>query len=384
MKHTLNVLAALLTMLMSCRSNGQIESAATAKAFDHEDITGIFNEVEPNLSHVASIASKSEPGERLKITGIVYESDGKTPAENVQMYFYHTDARGMYAKRGTEPRNSFAWWHGYNRGSLTTNSKGEYEINTIKPAPYPVRIEPAHIHVIVKSPKQKKVYDVGAITFKGDELATPEYWYTVEQHGHPRDGGVELKMNSGGILEGKMNYVLYAQYDIASTNSGLLIGEECPAFSPQHAFGPDKGSKACPMCKYGHKQGVMAWVNTDDWSEMAKLAQFFETTIAEKGQDNIRAFIIYMNPSKLAPQKVAVKLDELGKSAGLKSVALLYIPSPDDNKSSGLYRINPNEKIKNTVLVFKERRVRDKFINFNASTDEFTQLTKNLSKTLIK
>ncbi len=124
---------------------------------------------------------------------------------------------------------------------LTTNEKGEYEINTVKPAPYPEKVEPAHIHVIVKSPRQKEAYDVGAITFKRDELATPEYWHKVEQIGHPRDGGTELKKNGQGTLEGKMNFVLYSQYDIASTNSGLLVEEECPAFNPQHVFGQDKG-----------------------------------------------------------------------------------------------------------------------------------------------
>lgn len=39
--------------------------------------------------------------------------------------------------------------------------------------------------------------------------------------------------------------------------SGLNVGDESPAFDPQHAWGPDKGSHACPMCKYGYHPGVM-------------------------------------------------------------------------------------------------------------------------------
>lgn len=386
MKSKLCILIAVSILLSACQSNGQVERASNANttAFNHEDVSGVFNEVEPNHSHVANIASKSEPGERLRITGIVYESDGKTPAKNVQMYFYHTDAKGIYAKKGTEPRNSFAWWHGYNRGSLTTNDKGEYEINTIKPAPYPARVEPAHIHVIVKSPMQKAAYDIGAITFKGDPLATEEYWYKVEQNGHPRDGGVALTKTAQGILEGKMNYVLYAQFDNASTNSGLLPGEECPAFSPQHAFGPDKGSSACPMCKYGYKQGIMAWVNTDDWSETAKLGRFLEAKILEKGLKNMRAFIIYMNPKRLPPADVSSTLNVFAKNAGLKNVALLYISSPDDPKTSHLYRLNSNKEVRNTVFVYKGRRVADTFVNIDYSTESLAALMKRLNQAINK
>jgi protocatechuate 3,4-dioxygenase beta subunit len=377
---------AFFTMLFSCNTKGQLESIANAGSgiYNEDDVSGVFDDAKPGLSHVANIASKNEPGERIKITGIVYESDGKTPAKNVKMYFYHTNAEGIYAKRGDEPKNSFAWWHGYNRGWLITNEHGEYEINTIKPAPYPAMVEPAHIHVIVTSPKQKQAYDVGAITFKGDKLATPEYWYKVEQNGHPRDGGTQLSKNAQGILEGKRNFILYAQYDKDGAQSGLLPGEECPAFSPRHAFGKDKSSKACPMCKYGYKQGVMAWINNDDWLSIKKLGQFLETKIAENGFDNMQAFIIYMNPGKLNPAEIDFKLNELAKNAGLKNVALLYVPSPGDSKTSALYRLNPGKQIKNTVFIYKERRVIDKFINLDDTSEQLSMLMSSLNRSISK
>jgi protocatechuate 3,4-dioxygenase beta subunit len=374
MKGKLKFLILFITTVLSCKSQGQVDEPT--------DLSKVFEELKPNTSHIANIASVSEPGERLRIKGIVYEADGKTPAGRVQMYFYHTNAKGIYAKKGTESKSSFAWWHGYNRGALTTNAKGEYEINTIKPAPYPALVEPAHIHVIVKSPSQKQAYDVGAITFKGDKLATEEYWYKVEQNGHPRYGGTELRRNAQGILEGKMDYVLYAQYDRSAKNSGLLIGEDCPAFSPHHSFGHDKGSKACPMCKYGYKQGVMVWVNTDDWTDVKNLGQFLEKKISEKGLDNMRVFIIYMNPKRLPPAQVDHSLKELAKIARFKNVALLHIPSPDDSKTSGLYRINPNKDIKNTVFVYKRRRVTAKFINQTSSPESVATLIKSIDKSI--
>lgn len=38
---------------------------------------------------------------------------------------------------------------------MKTNAKGEYQFATIKPAPYPGGMEPAHIHLVVK--KKMKV-----------------------------------------------------------------------------------------------------------------------------------------------------------------------------------------------------------------------------------
>ena len=86
------------------------------------------------------IAADKEPGQRLMITGHVLGADGR-PRGGIQMYAYHTDAKGLYRPDGSfkgEPRL---------RGTLLTAADGSYEIDTIKPAPYPNRNIPAHIHV---------------------------------------------------------------------------------------------------------------------------------------------------------------------------------------------------------------------------------------------
>jgi protocatechuate 3,4-dioxygenase beta subunit len=354
-KLTLQII--LLCILCACDTKSQNEPP-------EDDLAGVFEERNADqLTHVAHIASASEPGERIRITGTVYMSDGKTPAAGVLMYFYHTNAKGIYAKHGTEDRSSLAWWHGYNRGWLKTNAHGKYEINTIKPAPYPALIEPAHIHAGVKAAFQKKAYDLGAITFKGDPLATPEYWYNVEQHGHPRDGGTGLKRNQQGILEGTRDFILYAQYDLSSNNSGLNVGENCPTFTPIHASGKDKGTKVCPMCKYGYKQGVMAWVNTNDWSAMQKLAVKLNKLAIKRGAGQFHAFLIFMNPENLPVSEVNDRLHSMAISYGIKNVALLHIAPEKSSKTFDLYRLNRHKDISNTILLFKGRYISDKYIN---------------------
>ena len=85
------------------------------------------------------IAPPAEPGQRLVITGRVFDAHGNP--HRVELYAYHTDANGLYRPDGSfkgEPRL---------RGTLLTADDGSYEIDTIKPAPYPHRDIPAHIHV---------------------------------------------------------------------------------------------------------------------------------------------------------------------------------------------------------------------------------------------
>jgi protocatechuate 3,4-dioxygenase beta subunit len=97
--------------------------------------TLVFAKLPPRVQ----IAPPNEPGQRLVITGHVFGADGKP--RRVMLYAYHTDARGLYRPDGSvqgEPRL---------RGTLLTAPDGSYEIDTIKPAPYPHRNIPAHIHV---------------------------------------------------------------------------------------------------------------------------------------------------------------------------------------------------------------------------------------------
>jgi protocatechuate 3,4-dioxygenase beta subunit len=106
------------------------------------------SEAPARLTSTVRIAGSNEPGERMVISGNVYETDGRTPASNVVVYAYHTNAQGIYPKRGNETGN--ARRHGYLRGWLRTDAQGRYRIESIRPGGYPGRPDPAHIHLVVK------------------------------------------------------------------------------------------------------------------------------------------------------------------------------------------------------------------------------------------
>ena len=123
------------------------------------------------LIPTATLPDYSKPGTSLKISGTVFKADGKTPAPGVVLYIYHTDHTGNYPVKGNE--KGWGRRHGYLRGWIKTNENGQYSFLTKRPAPYPGRRDPAHIHCIVKEPGMNEYY-IGDFLFDDDPLVSAE------------------------------------------------------------------------------------------------------------------------------------------------------------------------------------------------------------------
>lgn len=151
------------------------------------------------LSWQLTLPGYDQRGPKLHLTGVVYKADGKTPAPGIILYFYHTDQTGVY------PVGNETGWgrrHGYIRGWLRTNEKGEYSLRTLKPAGYPNRGAAAHIHCIVKEDNLNEYY-VGDFLFEDDPLLSSEE--KANTHVPGGNGVLKLQQKDG---------FLYAQRDI--------------------------------------------------------------------------------------------------------------------------------------------------------------------------
>ena len=158
-----------------------------------------------SLSWSTQIAPPSEPGERLVVTGTIYQEHGATPASGVLVYVYHTNNHGVYPKRGDERGN--ARNHGYLRGWMRTDSEGRYRFETIRPAPYETHGgEPAHIHYTIQAPGGKE-YWLNAAWFSDDPRVTAENRAALQ-----RTGGfsnvMDVSRDPAGTWQGRRDIIL--------------------------------------------------------------------------------------------------------------------------------------------------------------------------------
>lgn len=163
---------------------------------------GAAHEAPDDVSSKAVLADEKDAGEPLIISGTVFETSGKTPAPNVLIYLYHTDAKGFYGRgRAEHP-------HGKHHGWMLTDARGRYEFRTIKPAPYPVRDTPAHIHYTLTGVKFKE-YWIDDVWFEGDDLITP----AIKKKQLSGRGGfnpiLKLEKGADGILRGVRDIELW-------------------------------------------------------------------------------------------------------------------------------------------------------------------------------
>ncbi|MCA1576947.1 MAG: hypothetical protein LC794_06235 [Acidobacteria bacterium] len=107
------------------------------------------HEAEAQSQHPSTIeiAGPQEPGARIHLSGTIVDANGK-PVPGVKMFLYHTDATGYYSRPVNNPRQARL------RGTLWSNTSGQYSFHTIRPAHYgDVSSPPAiHIHVHLQPP----------------------------------------------------------------------------------------------------------------------------------------------------------------------------------------------------------------------------------------
>lgn len=369
-----------LLLFAGCRqSNSQVNGKKTHIGGPCEGCEAIYETRTPfsDLNEVDTLPVFNEPGTKLVISGTVFKADSKTPAPGVVLYVYHTDQSGRYRMTGNE--TGWAKRHGSIRGWIKTNEKGQYKFYTMRPASYSKTGPPAHIHITLKEP-DKNEYWIDEFHFDDDPLLKTEVRKAMENRG---GNGILQLDEKDGVYYGERNIYLgrnipgYPQHKTASVQSGLELGDNCPAFDPLHLSGADINSKACPMCKYGYGQGVMVWFKGHQLSKLKQFARLMEDAMQKKGERSLRVFLVYINePGSGGMSKEDIK--KWCNEQGLKKVAVVWVPSVTDEETSASYKINP--KAENTVLVYKKRKVAAKWVNIDFTDKWVRQIMEVLIK----
>jgi len=176
--YTVLVLSFFFSALSGC--NGQNQNTVN-ESYDKTKRVGgdceagycdlLYKGMPEEINSVDTSAGWYEKGQKLVVTGTVFQIDGRTPAAGVIVYYHHTDNNGYYSPGNEKPENQTR--HGHIRGWIKTGEDGKYTIYTIRPAPYPGEEFPAHIHWLIKEPDIANEYWVEDLVFEDDKLLIP-------------------------------------------------------------------------------------------------------------------------------------------------------------------------------------------------------------------
>lgn len=382
---------AILQFSVGCRTQNQgitqksengREDAVNSIGGKCENCDLIYVGMPKEMHSVDTSAGWHEKGQKLVITGTVFQTDGTTPDPDVVVYYYHTDNDGYYSKRYDKPENQTL--HGHIRGWVKTDADGRYTIYTIRPAPYPNNEIPSHIHLEIKEPDIAKEYYVEDINFDDDKLLIPYY----KNHPPENRGGSglvrillkdSLQIAEHNIVVG-LNIPNYRKSTTPNKQSGLHIGEDQPSFSPYHAYGPDRGTQACPICKYGRYHGIIYFVgNHPDWKEIRKWLHYLEEESIER-RKYLKAYFVYGNEKSYSKQSRLKELADLGNELGIKNMALTFVPSFSDVSTNvNLNKIDPD--VENTFIVYKHGNIVDKYIDLKQTRENSRRISETLDRT---
>lgn len=237
----------LFSSLTGC--NGQSNSNKDITLDKTSNVGGDFENREFTYYGIPKIISATDTssgwhqnGQKLLLTGIVYQIDGKTPAPNVLLYYYHTNTDGKYLHKSEEkrsmPPNELGQTHGYIRGWVKTDSLGRYFIYTVRPGVYPTQDAPAHVHITVKEPNDINEYYIDDFIFDDDKLVNTAYRNKMENR---CGSGVLRLVQKDKLFIGERNLILglnipdYPKKLSTEINSGRNVGEDIISFIPFHA-----------------------------------------------------------------------------------------------------------------------------------------------------
>jgi protocatechuate 3,4-dioxygenase, beta subunit len=384
-----NLGLSLVLILVATSCNGQQKAEISITEQNTKKVGGgcdgceeMYIGMPEHLSAVDTSIGWHENGQKLLITGIVYNLDGRTPAQDVIIYYYQTDATGKYpAKTGLDGR---VYNHGTIRGWVKTDEKGSYAIYTIRPAPYPDFATPAHIHVLIKEPNIDNEYYIDDFVFDDDPLVFAQ---KKKRPFENRGGsGILRTLDSNSLQIAEHNIILglnipdYPKSLQRTKNSGLSVGATSPSFSPYHAWGPDKGKRVCPICKYGRYHGILYFVgNNTDWDDVKKWLIFLENQSVAR-EEYLKVLFVYGNAEEYSNSKRYEELEQLGEELNIVNTALTFVPSFEDEESEVfLYQVNPS--VENTFIIYRHRDIIDKFIDLKPTTENFQLISLTLDKT---
>lgn len=196
----------LITLLCLLCFNGAFNSAA---AQELKFNSPIYDRAEDQLSNTDTIPDFRSKTSKLKLTGIIYQSDGVTPAKDVILFIEQPNEDGDFDLRNTGDAR-----YVFHRSWVKTNADGRYTLYTFVPGGDRRYNQMQQIFPLVKEPS-KQEYQVDSFLFEEDPLLTKTCRKRMAKKG---DTSRILKLKTeDGMFVAERNIILKVDENIAKS-----------------------------------------------------------------------------------------------------------------------------------------------------------------------
>ncbi|MCO6045059.1 YceI family protein [Aeoliella sp. ICT_H6.2] len=139
---------------------------------------------------------------------------------------------------------------------------------------------------------------------------------------------------------------------IERPRSGLAVGESVEPWTPVHVAGPDKGTKACPVCNYLAQPAIVIFAK--DGANTTQLVEEVESLVAKHNEQGLKAFVAVLDT---APENV----ESMANQSGIVLTSVCYPDTKTGKKDLAAYHVDPN--VENTVMIYKQYKVVANWVN---------------------
>ncbi len=180
-----------------------------------------------------------------------------------------------------------------------------------------------------------------------------------------------FRISRNTVLSGLAAAAVAVPVLAAPLASGLKVGASVSPFHPKHIAGPLAGTTNCFPCTFENRPQVQAWVNGDDSKNVLPIAKSLSTAMKTHKDKEFKALVVFLAaPANVAKTEAAVRA--AAKTPGTEGVGMAVLATNDEAVKN--YSVNTSPSVKNTVIVYRNWKVADSFVNLKADAAGLAKL----------
>lgn len=122
---------------------------------------------------------------------------------------------------------------------------------------------------------------------------------------------------------------------------------------------------------------IQVWINKDDDKNVETLVKTLNDSVIANKEKELKGFFIFVDEDA---KGIEAKLTKLAEKQSANDVALAYLSKSSEGVVN--YKINLDPEVKNTVIVYRNKKVTAKFVNLSADEKGLADLQTALSDVL--